>query len=359
MKAGHPREFYRSLPKVDLHRHLEGSLRLSTLLEIGHHYQIELPTVDRLGGLVQIGGQEVFTYENFLSKFDTLRLFYRSPQVIARLAREAVHDAALDNVRYLELRFTPVALGRAGGFPVSDVMDWVIDGIQDCEHDFGIKTRLIASVNRHESPEIAAQVGHEAIKRIDRGIVGFDLAGNEASFSGLPFASLFQDMHHAGLHLTVHAGEWGGACNIKEGIQHLHAERIGHGVRVVEDPATVDLARERGIAFEVCLTSNLHSGVISNMLDHPLPRMAGLGLKTTLNTDDPSISQVTLSDEYFLACESLDLSLDDLRQNLGNAAQVVFLPETERAALAADLLYEFDKVMANRGGPKRSDLPKP
>ena len=168
-------------------------------------------------------------------KFDTLRLFYRSPEVIRRITREAVEDAAKDNIRYLELRFTPVALSRAERFPLHEVMDWVIESSQAAAREFGLMVRLIPSVNRHENPELAEQVAWLAAERMDHGVVGLDLAGNEAEFSSEPFYGMFREARQAGLHIAIHAGEWGPAANVKEAIEELGAERIAHGVRIVED----------------------------------------------------------------------------------------------------------------------------
>lgn len=326
---------------MDLHRHLEGSLRLRTLLEVGRAHGLSLPNTNRLRELVQIGDEEPFTFENFLSKFQTLRLFYRSPEIIARLTREAVEDAAADNVRYLELRFTPVALGRAEGFPLEQVVRWVIKGTQEAETEFGVKTRLIASVNRHEDPELAAQVARIAADHIQDGIVGLDLAGDEAGYSGLLFSGVFKEARQAGLHITVHAGEWGGANNVREAIIHLGAERIGHGIRVLEDPNVTALAKERQTAFEVCITSNYQSGVIPALSVHPFPRMLSLGLNATLNTDDPSISNIKLSGEYRLAHEDLGLSEQVLKERILSAAQAAFLSEAERQQLKTALAQEL------------------
>ncbi len=336
-----PKAYYQSIPKVDLHRHLEGSLRLRTLLEIGRAHGLGLPNTSQLRELVQIGEGESFTFENFLSKFQTLRLFYRSPGVIERVTQEAIADAAADNVRYLELRFTPIALGRAEGFPLAEVMDWVIEGARQASETYGIKTSLIASVNRHESPDIAEQVARLAAERLDKGIVGLDLAGNEADFSGLPFLGVFKEARQAGLRITIHAGEWGPARNVMEAITQLGAERIGHGVRVLEDPAVTALARERQSVFEVCVTSNYQSGVVPALSVHPLPRMISLGLNATINTDDPSISQITLSDEYQRVCENLNISTADLKSRVLVAAEAAFLPEAEKSALVESLKAEF------------------
>ena len=336
-----PIGYYRKLPKVDLHRHLEGSLRIRTLLEVGRAYGINLPDTSRLRELVQIGEEEDFTFENFLSKFQTLRLFYRSPEIIKRLTRETIEDASLDNVRYLELRFTPVALGRAEGFELGDVIDWVIQSAQEAERDFGIKTRLIASVNRHESAELAMQVTDLAIERIGMGMVGLDLAGNEADFPGVVFPVAFKKARDAGLHITIHAGEWGPARNVADAILYLNAERIGHGVRVLEDPSVTDIARERAVVFEVCVTSNYQSGVIPANSVHPLTRLLDQGLNVTINTDDPSISNIELSGEYRLAVEDMGLSMQALRDCVLAAAEASFLPIEEKQALIREISDGF------------------
>lgn len=337
-----PLNRYLTLPKVELHRHLEGSLRLSTMAEVARAHGVTIPEklVD-LSSLVQVQDQEPFTFANFLEKFKTLRLFYRSPEIITRITREAVEDAARDNVRYIELRFTPVALSRAEGFPLGEVIDWVCESAQAAARDFGIGVRLIASVNRHESTELAEQVVWLAANRIERGLAGMDLAGNEAEFSAEPFMPILREAREAGLKLTVHAGEWSGAPNVRQAIELLEAERIGHGVRVMDDPATVDLARERGTVFEVCVTSNYQSGVVPALQAHPLARMLQAGLNITLNTDDPSVSRITLSHEYRLVAEELGLPFEILCERTLAAAQAAFLPEPERERLIANLKQEM------------------
>ena len=339
-----PQSFYNSLPKIDLHRHLEGSLRLSTLREVGQNHALNLPSTNRLQELVQVGEGEDYTYQNFLAKFQTIRLFYRSPEIIRRVAYEAVVDAALDNVRYLELRFTPVALARAEHFPLGLVMDWVIAGVRQAESEYGTKTRLIASANRHESPRLAEEVARLAAERQDEGIVGLDLAGDEANFPATPFAGLFREARQSGLHVTVHAGEWGGADNVREAIEQIGAKRIGHGIRVLEDPKVTFLARERGISFEVCVTSNYQSGAVPASNQHPLRRMLALGLDASINTDDPGISNIDLSSEYRLVCEDMDLTPAALFGRIQAAAQAAFLPDTEKKALSAKLTAELPQL---------------
>ena len=333
---------YHALPKVELHRHLEGSLRLKTMLEIARAGGITVPiNTGPLSSLVQVQKSEPSTYQNFLAKFSTLRLFYRSPEVIYRITREAVEDAAIDNIRYLELRFTPVALSRAERFPLGDVMDWVCESAHKAAREFGLRVGLIVSVNRHEIVELAEQVAWLAAARIDNGLVGLDLAGNEAEFPAQPFASIFREARQAGLKLTIHAGEWGGAANVREALEIFNADRIGHGVRVMEDASTVALARERGTAFEVCVTSNYQTGVAPSLHNHPLMKMLRAGLDVTIGTDDPSISQITLTDEYQRACEELEMPQQMLKERILAAAQAGFLPEAEREKLVNELKQEL------------------
>jgi adenosine deaminase len=333
---------YLALPKVELHRHLEGSLRLSTMLEIAKKHGVTVPvSLLNLSGLVQVQDQDPLTFSNFLEKFKTLRLFYKSPDVIHRVTREAVEDAARDHIRYMELRFTPVALSRAEGFPLHDVMHWVVTSAQEAARANNIKIGLIASVNRHESPELAEQVAWLAAEHMKNGLVGLDLAGNEAEFKSAPFYDIFKEAWQAGLRMTIHAGEWGPAANVREAIEKLNADRIGHGVRVMEDANVMALAKEREIAFEVCVTSNFQSGVVKTLENHPFPRMLAEGLRATINTDDPSVSRITLSSEYQAIHEKLNLPMDVLKQTVLIAAEESFLPDAEKAALVASLKLEM------------------
>ena len=341
------KEFYKSLPKVELHRHLEGSLRLSTMREIARQYQLDLPydDMETFQSLVQVIDGDQLNFQNFLSKFTTLRYFYQSPEIIRQVTREAIADAASDNIRYMELRFTPVALTRAKDFPLSEAIDWVVESADSASKEYAITTRLIASVNRHESVELAEEVAALAVERYHRGIVGLDLAGSEAEFPGEEFEPIFRQAKEAGLGVTIHAGEWGGAEMVGLAINTLQAERIGHGVRVLEDQNVVQLAKEKQIAFEVCPTSNFQSGVVAALADHPLPKMVQAGLVCTLNTDDPGISRIDLSDEYKIGCETLGLSGEMLMNLVLNAVDCAFLPEDEKYHLVEEIRDEISAII--------------
>ncbi|MBC7812501.1 MAG: adenosine deaminase [Burkholderiales bacterium] len=326
-----------AMPKIDLHRHLEGSVRIDTLVNVAKEYGIPLAdySVEGLRPFVQLMPDETRNWQHFLSKFHVLRRFYQSPDIIRQFTREVVADAAADNVKYLELRFTPQALCNETGCSLFDAVDWVCQSSAEAAVRYDIQVGLILSMNRHEKVEIGEQVVEAALSHRDRGVVGLDLAGQEPGHSALPFVPLFQQAKAAGLSITIHAGEWGGAENVREAIDSLGADRIGHGVRAMEDPDLLIELAERQIVMELCPTSNVDSGVVANHSVHPLPQMFRQKLRTTINTDDPLISNITLSDEFALAVRHMDFTLDDLKQQTLVAANAAFLPDAERAALVA------------------------
>jgi adenosine deaminase len=328
------RAFLQKMPKIDLHRHLEGSLRLQTLAEIATEHGIDLPaySIEQLRPYVQVTDEEP-DFHRFLAKFRLLRRFYRSPEAVERIAYEAVADAAADNIRYLELRFNPVALSRAQHFSLTDVTEWVSRAIARAQQDHDITVRLILQIGREESLRVAEEIIDLALAYRDIGVVGVDLAGDEVNYPPHRFASLFYRAWQEGLGITIHAGEVGGAENVRDAIRMLHAGRIGHGVRAVENSDVVRFVRECGVVLEVCPTSNLQTGVVRTLGQHPLPDLIALGLKVTINTDDPSVSDTTLTDEYLVATAAIGLSLEQIRETILTAVDAAFLPEEERQRL--------------------------
>lgn len=318
----------KALPKIELHRHLEGSVRLQTLVDIAREHAFEMPEYDTelLRPFVQMMPDERRDATHFLGKFATLRQFYRSPQVIQRIAREVVEDAAADNIRYLELRFTPRALSSIIRVEPAQVIGWVCEAAnqQAMQHD--IQVRYIVSVNRHESVEFAQQVLRSALDFRSQGVVAVDLAGQEVGYPCGPFAESFRHARENGLAVTIHAGEWQGADSVRDAIETLGARRIGHGIRSLEDTALVHEMIRRGIVLEVCPSSNVDSGVVERLDRHPLPHLASLGILTTINTDDPLISNITLTDELTRAMMHMGFSLEDLKACLIRAAEAAFLP---------------------------------
>ncbi len=335
----------KSFPKIDLHRHLEGSLRLETLLDIAKVYDISLPTydLDKFRSHVQVTNDPP-GIKNFLSKFKLLRRFYQSQEAISRLTYETIADAAADNIRYMELRFSPQALAGVKGFAFADVTDWVIEAANRASEAFDIKVGLIITIVRHDPLELARKVAETAFERCDKGIVGLDLAGDEIHYPMTPFRDLFVEAKKLGMGITIHAGEWAGADTVEEAIINLGADRLGHGVRAVENSRTIKLLRERSVALEICLTSNIQTGVVLSINHHPIVDLLDLDILVTLNADDPSISDSTLTNEFQVAVEDLNLGYKELRRMTLNAASAAFLPEFERQKLIASFENELPET---------------
>ncbi|MFN8528987.1 MAG: adenosine deaminase [Anaerolineae bacterium] len=332
------------LPKIELHRHLEGSWRLETLCDLAHEYCLPLkdyePTTVR--PFVQIMPEEPHTMEQFLSKFRFLRQFFRSETIIKRAAREAVIDAAQDNIRYMELRFTPQALNNIMHCDYGTVIEWVCDVTQAAAAEKGITVKLIVSMNRHESLEIGQAVLEAALAYKSRGVVGLDLAGQEAGFPPQPFQSIFERAKAEGLGVTIHAGEWSGAQSVNDAVYLLGADRIGHGIRVLEDPELAESLARRGTTFEVCPTSNFHSGAVISRHLHPFHNLRESGLRVTINTDDPLICGISLTDELIAAQEMYGYTRADLKQLQVVAAQAAFISPAEREALVRQFEAELE-----------------
>ncbi len=328
-----------SLPKIDLHRHLEGSLRLTTLAERAFDCGIELPSydVDTLRPYVQMT-ENAPDFLRFLEKFPVLRRFFTSREAIHRITREAIADAAQDNVVYLELRFNPLALAGLQGFPLADVVAWVMDAADEGQRETGTRTCLILQIPRAESLDVADEIVDLAIANFGPLVRGIDLAGNEVDYPPQRFAAPFARAVEAGLYTTAHAGEAMGAHSVQSAVSSLHPRRIGHGVRVIEDSTVVHMLREQNIVLEVCPTSNLHTGVVTELSRHPLADLVDLGLQVTLNTDDPGVSDTTLTDEVVISVRQIGLPKHLIHRMLRRSVEASFLPSEEKDALRERIL---------------------
>jgi adenosine deaminase len=327
-------QFLLNLPKIDLHRHLEGSLRLETVVELAQQHGVDLPSYDieQLRPLVQVT-YDPPDFNCYLNKFHILRRIYSAHQAIERVAYEAVADAAAENVRYLELRFSPSAQAAAQGFSFADTTDWVIAGVKRAQRDFDIMVRLIIALVRHDPLEWAEEITEIAIARQANGVVGFDLAGQAEKYPADPFTRLFKRAKAAGLNVTVHAGETTGPETVLEAVTELGAQRIGHGIRAVEDSLVCQLLRNEGVTLEICPTSNIQTGAVRAFWRHPLRDLYHMGVPVTVNTDNTGVSDTTLTDEYVTAILGLGIKLAELREMLMNAVEAAFLPDDEKETL--------------------------
>jgi len=331
------RDTLKAMPKIDLHRHLEGSLRLSTLAEIAHRHGVDMEEYDieELRPLVQMIDDEP-NFQTFLAKFTILRRFYNSRESVVRIAYEVVADSAHDNVKYLELRFNPVALSYHQGFGFEEVIDWVIEGVNQAQKDFDTQIRLIIQIGRHE-PQHAHQLAELAAAKQDQGIVAVDLAGDEEHYSAKKFIDVMRRAKKEGLYITAHAGECGNcsADNIYEAIVDIGADRIGHGVQAMDNLRVLDLLQKKKIPLEMCPTSNIQTAAVNGLSQHPMLAFHRLGIPVTINTDDPSVSNIPLTDEYLVTLHGIGVPFSSLKKMILNSARAAFLPPRERQKLVS------------------------
>ncbi len=314
-------------PKMDLHRHLEGSVSPETLLYIARNFGGVLPSyeLEKLRPCIEMS-HDTPGFENFLDKFNVFRGFYTCREAIEYAASQAVISAADDNVQYLELRYSPTHFA-GGRFCDRDVVEWIHTSLQRTARTCGIIVIPILTISRNYGLELASKTVDLALSLPDGYFCGLDIAGNEIINSAEPFAHLFEKFRTKGLGISLHAGEACEAENVRQAVEKFNANRIGHGIRSADDPATMRLLRERDILLEVCLTSNVHTGIVPSFSAHPITTLMSHNVPVCLNTDDPAISSITLTDEYTRASSELGLSLDILKELNRAALRHAFHPD--------------------------------
>lgn len=321
-------------PLVELHRHLDGNVRIATILDLARQHGIELPawTVEELRPYVQVTEPEP-SLAAFLAKFAVVRRAFADYTAVRRIVRENLEDAANEGIDYIELRFSPYFMGEEHGLDTAGVVEAACDALEEGLGTIAVRAKLIVIISRQYGPEIGRIELSAAIRSRDRGVVALDLAGDEVNFPGELFVRHFAAARDAGLRTVAHAGEAAGAESVRQAVLGLGAERIGHGIRCLEDPAVVDLLAERRIPLEVCPTSNLQTSTVASYRDHPLPTLLARGLAVTLNSDDPGISGIDLAHEYRVAASELGLSETQIRRMQAHAVDAAFLTPEERREL--------------------------
>ncbi len=334
------RELLARLPKAELHVHLDGSLRPGTMLDLARAARVELPTGDAetLGRWMVV--DDARDLEEFLRRFElTIRLL-QTPEAIERVAYEMVEDAARDGLRLLEVRYCP-RLSTRDGLTLDEVLAAERRGLERGERDFGVRTGIINCALRQHPPAASLEVAEASVRWRDRGVVAFDLAGGEAGRPPGMHRAAFDAAALGGLHVTVHAGEAAGPESVREALVLCHAERLGHGTRIHEDPALEDYVRDRRIPIEVNLTSNVQTRAVTRAAAHPLRRYLDRGLVVTLCTDSWLMCGVTLTDEYDLARRELGLTREEIDRMLLDGFAAAFLPWPEKERLLAEVRAEL------------------
>jgi len=324
-----------TFPLIDLHRHLDGNVRLQTILDLGRQHNLTLPAweIETLRPHVQVTDPKPDIAE-FFKKFRYLTGVMVTPQACRRIAYENVDDARNEGIDYIELRFSPWFMAEPYNLKPAAVVEAVVDGVRAGARDFGVKTNLIGILSRSYGAEIAWKE-LEALLSYRDDICALDLAGLEAQFPGHLFVGHFNRARTSGWHITVHAGEAAGADFVWQAINELGAERLGHAVRAVEDPHLLDTLVHRRIGVESNLTSNVQTSVVRSYASHPLKTFIEKGILATINTDDPGISAIDLPYEYRMAVEEAGLTVKQARQAQRNALEVAFLTSEEKKALVA------------------------
>ena len=322
-----------SLPLCELHRHLDGSIRLETILELADQHGIALPANDVSGLAPYVHVDESAPgLMAFLDRFEHMTAVLVDPDACRRVAYENVEDAKREGIDYIELRYSPWFMAETHGMNAAEVMEACADGIRAAERDTGVRVNIIGILSRTYGVETCMKELDAILAHRDH-IVGIDLAGDEERFPAHLFKQHFKRVRDAGLHVTIHAGEADGPQSVWSSIKDLGAERIGHGFRAIEDPALVEYLAEQGIGLESCPTSNLHISAVANYSEHPIKRLADHGVKFCLNTDDPGISAIDIAHEYEVAAPAVGLTAEQIRQSQIDALDMAFLSSDEKNGL--------------------------
>ena len=334
------RQFVRGLPKAELHVHLDGALRPATMLELARQQGIRLPadTPEALAKAMFVRNAK--NLEEYLEKYSITLSVLQSAAALERVAYEFVIDKAAENVRYVEVRYSPLLHRPA--LTLDEAIEAPLAGIRRASAETGTKVGLIVCAMRTKPPSESLELARVAAEYHAAGVTAFDLAGAERGFPARDHRQAFEYAAAHGMACTCHAGEGDGPHSIHQALHEVGAQRIGHGTRLEEDPALLEEVIARKIPLEMCLTSNVHTHVVASVAEHPFKRYLQQGVVVTLNTDGPLTDGITLTDEYFQAHAALGLSADDLARVVLNTCESAFLPEFEKVALVSRVQSELE-----------------
>lgn len=354
------KNFLRTVPKVLLHDHLDGGLRPQTVIELARDQKYtKLPTTDagELAVWFQRGAQRG-SLPLFLEGFEHTCGVMQTEEALERVAYEMLEDMMKDGVVYLETRFAPI-FHKQKGLHTETVVKAVLRGLERGKKDFGVQYGLLLCAMRNMDPKISMEIAELAVDFRNQGVVGFDLAGEEGGYPPKKHVDAFHYIQRENFNITVHAGEAFGKESIWQAIQWCGAHRIGHATRLIEDMKVKDgqvlsmgtLAQfvlDKRIPLEICLTSNVHTGAVKSVDEHPFGIFYRYKFRVTLNTDDRLMSGITLTDEYYTAAEHFGLKLEELEKLAINAMKSAFLPYKQRIAIIYDVLKPgYEKAKKN------------
>jgi adenosine deaminase len=332
------------LPKTDLHVHLDGSLRLSTMLELAERQGVELPA-DTPEGLAKAlhCGEHTGSLVEYLKAFDETLRVLQTEDALYQVAYELAEDSAAENVRYIEVRYSPM-LHTRGGLRLTTVVEAVLAGLWDAQKEHGIVANVILCGIRNISPESSVEMAQLAVAYKNRGVVAFDLAGAEYDYPAKHHVKAFKLVHNNNIAVTIHAGEAYGPASVHQAIHVCGAHRIGHGCRLREDGDLLHYVNDHRIALECCPSSNVQTGAVRDLRTHPLKLYHDLGLRVTVNTDNRLITDTTVSRELWLCHTQMGLDRDDIHRIIINGFKAAFLPFHQKQTMVRSVSRELSNA---------------
>ena len=336
------KEHIQAIPKAELHCHLDGSLRISTILELAENQGVRLPANNEkdLADLL-CGHDKINNLEEYLQRFEITLSVMQTAESLQRCTYELIEDAASENIRYIEIRYSPI-LHTEGSMTMNETVEAVRNGIERGKRDFGTDSGIIICGIRDISSKISLQLAEVAVAFKDKGVVGFDLAGAEENFPAKKHKDAFYLIQNNNINSTIHAGEAYGPESIHQAIHYCSANRIGHGTRLYEDRDLMNYVNNHRIAMEICLSSNIHIGSVESLQHHPFKMYFDNNLRVTLNTDNRLISNTTLTDEYLLAIDTFQLNYENICTIVINGFKSTFLPHNERREMINSVAIELE-----------------
>ncbi|MCB0832812.1 MAG: adenosine deaminase [Bacteroidetes bacterium] len=336
-------ELIYKLPKTELHCHLDGSCRVETLVELADQQNVTLPfkSVDKLRTHLEVGDR-CENLADYLKGFAVTLSVMQEASAIERIAFELAEDAAKENVRYLEVRFSPI-LHINQGLRLSEIMEAVIRGLQRAEQMYPIKTGIIVCGIRSIAPDTSLRLAELTVAYKNRKVMAFDLAGREDGYPAKDHQNAFALILRNNVNVTAHAGEAYGPDSIKQAIHDCGAHRIGHGTHLIEDGDLLNYVNDHRIPIEICLSSNVQTKAVKTFESHPLRTFYDYGLRVTINTDNRLMSATTVTREIYLAAKTCNFSFDDVCNIIINGFKSAFLPYRERTNLLNEALAELQK----------------
>ena len=331
------------MPKTDLHCHLDGSLRIDTVLDLAKKQKVELPTTDRKAlKKLLVPGLKCKSLVEYLRPFDITLSVMQEAEALYRTAFELAEDAAKENVWYLEVRYSPV-LHTKKGMRLTEIVDAVLAGLKDAEKKYHIKTGVIICGMRNINPETSLILAELATAYKNQGVVAFDLAGAEENYPAKHHREAFYLILNNNINCTAHAGEAYGPESIHQAIHYCGAHRIGHGTRLKEDGDLLNYVNDHRIPLEICLTSNIQTKAATSYETHPLKFYYDYGLRVTINTDNRLISDTTVTKELHLAAKYADWNMNDLKNVIVAGFKSAFMPMREKAIMLNMVNAELEK----------------